>query len=509
MGLRVEKVELDQNLGDAIMGIFSRIFGGGEKATGTSARLATSASSSGSGRAIDEDLMDKLVGAMMAREKGRREGTFETAGKNIQKIICSDDECPCTDQRQLVLGKDAYLFISPEVVSFRRSCVSLLELEMKVSGLSSPMDMLAAVSHSMPKYLCETGARRRGLDLAVALADGQEAAKTGFVPLRPTPKGAVNEGVVGIKIESFGIYQAEIKEVSASHDAASGFRNKIGKISEAERTDRIPLRRGVVFGLTVVTTGRAEGTSVNLKIIWRFPPPGLKNPQTGEVHLCDEFFDQFEFGQAQIIHYRFDAEFELLLGQWKCEIWDGMKLLADKSFQMEAIDDSVGSIPLPRSSAPKTGQSKSEKSEGEDALLSLVRDLMSSDSSTRDGALVATRQLANSGNRRGVDALEEAIRRKAGTNSVEFHTPGIAVFEFSDLLTARKSLLEIACRHAICREAKKVGSLLSKIDMQSSESVRALLTDLRRIGGEDQAHQFQLVGTHMQAVAGYKSHGRA
>jgi hypothetical protein len=108
-----------------------------------------------------------------------------------------------------------------------------------------------------------------------------------------------------------------------------------------------------------------------------------------------------------------------------------------------------------------------------------------------------------------VDALEEAIRRKAGTASVEFHSPGIAVFEFSDLVNARESLLEIAGRHAICREAKKVGSLMSKIDIQSAESVRALLTDLRLIGGEDQSLQFQLVGTHMQAVAGYKSHGRA
>jgi hypothetical protein len=136
----------------------------------------------------EDEIVNQVVAAMMAREKARTEGTFETAGKNIQSIICSDNECPCTDQRQLVIGKDAYLYISPEVVSFRKDCLSLLELEMKVSRLSSPVDMLAAVSHSMPKYLCGMGARRRGLDLAVALADGQAAAKTGFVPLRPTPR---------------------------------------------------------------------------------------------------------------------------------------------------------------------------------------------------------------------------------------------------------------------------------------------------------------------------------
>ena len=493
------------------MGIVSRIFGG-RGTTEKSPRLAASTSSSstsGSGRAMDEDMMDKLVGAMMAREKARTEGTFETAGKNIQKIICSDNECPCTDQRQLVIGNNAYLFVSPEVVSFRRDCVSLLELEMKVSGLSSPMEMLAAVSHSMPKYLCETGARRRSLDLAVALADGQEAAKTGFVPLRPTPQAALGNGVIGIEIESFGIYHAEIKGVIPNRNTGSGFSNEIGGISLAERTDCIPVRKGLVFGLTVVPAGQAKGLPVNLRYIWRFPPPGLKNPQTGTTCLYDELSREFEFGRADIITYGFDADFEMLPGQWQFEIWDGQRMLAEKSFQMETVGDSIKPIPLPQSNTLQSGQSNSEKSEGEDSLFSLVKELLSSDSSIRDGALVAARQMANRGNQGGVNALEEAIRRKAGTNSVEFHKPGITVFEFSELVNARESLLEIASRHAICKEAKKVGSLMSKIDIQSPESVRALLTDLRRIGGEDQSLQFQLVGTHMQAVAGYKSHGRA
>lgn len=39
-----------------------------------------------------------------------------------------------------------------------------------------------------PFYLCETGARRRGLNLAVALADAKMVADTGFAPHRPTPK---------------------------------------------------------------------------------------------------------------------------------------------------------------------------------------------------------------------------------------------------------------------------------------------------------------------------------
>ena len=66
----------------------------------------------------------------------------------------------------------------------------MLELKMEVSRRKSPQDMLVAVTNAMPKYACETGAKRRGLDLSVALADGVAAAQTGFVPLRPAPKGS-------------------------------------------------------------------------------------------------------------------------------------------------------------------------------------------------------------------------------------------------------------------------------------------------------------------------------
>jgi hypothetical protein len=330
------------------MGLFSRIFGGGgkEKKSAAKPAAASQPSAPAKPRKSEEEVVNQVVEAMLAREKARTEGTFETAGKNIQSILCSDDDCPCTDRRQLVLGKDAYLYISPEVVNFRRNCLTLLELEMAVSRMTSPAEKMGALVYSMPKYLCDVGAKRRGLDLAVALADGQAAAKTGFVPLRTTPKS-----------------QARQAEVAAAESQGSG-----------------------------------------------------------------------------------------------------------------------------------------------EALETLVSSLLSQDRATRDGALLAARAMANSGNRRGVEALEAAIRRKAG-GTVELHSPGIASAMFEDAANARTTLVEIASRKAICKEAKKAGSLLAWIDLQNGENVRALLTDLRRVGGEDQVIEFQLIGTHLQAVAGLKASG--
>lgn len=290
----------------------------------------------------DQDIVNSVVETMLKRETAIAEGTFETAGKGIKSIVCSDNECPCTDQRQLKLGKDAYLYISPAVVDFRRDCLTVLELEIKVSKLSRPQDMLAAVQDSMPKYLCDVGAKRRGLDLAVALADGMAAAQSGWVPLRTTPKAQVQ--------------------------------------------------------------------------------PSAPKPQ-------------------------------------------------------DAID-----------------------------VDALVRGLLAQDRPTRERALVEVRGLANNGKRQAVDALEIAIRRKAG-QAVEFHMPGLALIPAEQLVTARQSVLDIARRGEICKEAKLVGSLMSSISMSNADEVRNLLAEISKIGGEEQVHQFQLVGTHLQAVAGLKHSG--
>lgn len=66
----------------------------------------------------DEDsIVDSLVNSTMVRKKCLEEGLFETGEKNPQQILCSDDECPCTDQAPLIIGKTAYLYIPSVALS--------------------------------------------------------------------------------------------------------------------------------------------------------------------------------------------------------------------------------------------------------------------------------------------------------------------------------------------------------------------------------------------------------
>src|ERR1035441_3460264 len=59
-----------------------------------------------------EAMVDSIVQTMLARQNCIAEKLFETGEKNPSRILCSDNQCPCTDQKPLVIGKTAYLYIS-------------------------------------------------------------------------------------------------------------------------------------------------------------------------------------------------------------------------------------------------------------------------------------------------------------------------------------------------------------------------------------------------------------
>ncbi len=141
--------------------------------------------------ASQEAMVDSIVQAMRARQTSISEGTFETGEKNPQRILCSDNACPCTDAQPLVIGRTAYMYISQAVVDFRKDCRTLLERDMMLERAAKTMGMSALLVDggvANPFYLCETGAKLRGLDLSAALADAKMVAETGFAPLRTTPR---------------------------------------------------------------------------------------------------------------------------------------------------------------------------------------------------------------------------------------------------------------------------------------------------------------------------------
>ncbi len=107
-----------------------------------------------------------------------------------QDGICSDNECPCGYPGATIPRGTGYLYISKELVEFRRDARTVEQARKKLDRIraSTPgMMVMFDPSVSMPILMCEQGARKRGLNMEVAAADARYWWEHHKAPLRPTP----------------------------------------------------------------------------------------------------------------------------------------------------------------------------------------------------------------------------------------------------------------------------------------------------------------------------------
>lgn len=117
------------------------------------------------------------------------------AGVPSGDAVCSDGNCPCPET-PIPRGM-GYIYVSPDVVEFRRDALTSREASEKLQRIQEEGEartggflIIDPQGWAVPILVCEQGARLRRLDLEVAAADARHWWKTGLVPLRPTPEAA-------------------------------------------------------------------------------------------------------------------------------------------------------------------------------------------------------------------------------------------------------------------------------------------------------------------------------
>lgn len=115
---------------------------------------------------------------------------FEVPGHQKPDRRCSDNECPCGSPGAAIPRGAGYMYISEDVVEWRRDARSTQESEQKAQKFQKKARMPVMFGQDMisPTLMCEQGAKRRGLDLEVAAADARHWWETGRAPLRATPQ---------------------------------------------------------------------------------------------------------------------------------------------------------------------------------------------------------------------------------------------------------------------------------------------------------------------------------
>jgi len=120
--------------------------------------------------------------------RGHQDIAYFQAPSPFSPATCSDDECPCDDV--VIHNGEGYVYISPEMVEFRKDCLTNEEFTNKLTmKFGTSLLFGPGVKNTIyPVIMCEQAARKRNLDLAIARKDAKHWWSHNQLPLRVTPK---------------------------------------------------------------------------------------------------------------------------------------------------------------------------------------------------------------------------------------------------------------------------------------------------------------------------------
>jgi hypothetical protein len=137
-----------------------------------------------------------------------------------------------------------------------------------------------------------------------------------------------------IEIIEPGIYQHEVERLVEAPAEPLGKRSIVRDPKLIEPTTCIPAKRGTRFGFRYRILADQNNMFLNLRVITRFPEPGLRDPETNKVFENTDGTELSTTGGFSYTGYGFDADWEAVPGTWTFEIWHNNTLLASQKFEV-------------------------------------------------------------------------------------------------------------------------------------------------------------------------------
>lgn len=141
-----------------------------------------------------------------------------------------------------------------------------------------------------------------------------------------------------VKILEHGIYRAETVEQKAA-PGTTGIINSVRNPLLVSSTNSVTGQVGVRFGLRYLLVGTEPGPEKVLRLAIIFPPAGLRDPQTGQVHYQNEQQEVVPAGIPLYWEYQFEHAWEIVEGIWQFEFWDGAKKLGQQRFCVRRLEN--------------------------------------------------------------------------------------------------------------------------------------------------------------------------
>jgi len=139
-----------------------------------------------------------------------------------------------------------------------------------------------------------------------------------------------------VEVYEFGTYAAS---GSSYTHAPSGQGIKIeghDGYTHLQTTRTIAAQLGARFGFRYRVLGTAPGVYAPLKMVWKFPPPGIiGNDPTHPVQVEVVEFDAAS-NDNYVITMSLESPTDLVAGTWTLEIWSGDQKLTEQNFEVLA-----------------------------------------------------------------------------------------------------------------------------------------------------------------------------
>ena len=89
---------------------------------------------------------------------------------------------------------------------------------------------------------------------------------------------------------------------------------------------------GTRFGVRFRLVGQPRHGNATLRAVWKIPTPGIMNPDNGNIYRQSTSEFTVRIGDEVTRGYIFDEPWEVVLGGWILQIWQGDRKLIEKSF---------------------------------------------------------------------------------------------------------------------------------------------------------------------------------
>ena len=141
--------------------------------------------------------------------------------------------------------------------------------------------------------------------------------------------------VSGVAIINAGTYTAQ----SVSAPSRAGQLSPTGTVGTASNwhfvsnSTEVAGQVGTQFGVEFRIDGNPAGEGVTLHLVVKFPPQGIRNPNTGDMmHTANIAFPNLKIGALCLLGYGFDNAWEIVPGVWTAQIWYQDRMLAERTF---------------------------------------------------------------------------------------------------------------------------------------------------------------------------------